>query len=74
MFDEVYIVERLSSEYPDEYLKFSAFYAGRKEPMETAAEAMCGAIEAFEDILIEEQNRKDIFPTLYTRHKVWKKI
>ena len=77
IFDEVYIVERLSLEYPDKYLNFCSLYAGREEPMEMANEVIRSAIEMFEGVLVEEQNLKVHFPTLYSAiasHKVWKKI
>jgi hypothetical protein len=77
VFDEVYIIEQLSAQYPDKYLNFCALYADRKEPMEMASEAICGVIETFEGVLIEEQNLTAHFPTLYSSlsyHKMWKKI
>jgi hypothetical protein len=74
VFDEVYVIDQLSSEYPDEYLKFCTLYADREKPMEMAAEAICAAIETFEGVMVGKLNRKDSLPTLYTRHKVWKKF
>jgi len=77
VFDEAYIVEQLATDYPDKYLKFCSLYADREEPMEMAIEAIRGAIETFEGVLVEEQNLKVHFPTLHSflsNHKVWKKI
>jgi hypothetical protein len=77
VFDEEYIVERLSSEYPDKYLHFLALYADRETPMEMATEEICVTLRRLEGILVEEQNLKVHFPTLHsalTGHKVWKKI
>jgi hypothetical protein len=73
----VYIIDQLFAGYPNEYLKFCDRYADREKPMEMAAEAICGLIEVFEGMLVEEQKLKSLFPTLHSslsKHKVWKKI
>ena len=77
IFDEVYIIQWLAAEYPDEYLKFCSLYADRQEPMETAIDAIREIISQFEDLLIEKQNLEIHFPTLYSYLSscgVWKKI
>ena len=55
VFDEVYVIDQLSSEYPDEYLNFCALYADREKPMEMAAEAIRNAIELFEGFLLKSR-------------------
>ena len=83
VFDEVYIVDQLSSEYPDKYLNFCTLHGDREDPMEMVVTAIRGVIEQFEGVLVEEQNLNIKFLTLYgyiadhnsiTDHKLWKKI
>jgi hypothetical protein len=77
VFDEVYIIDRLSSEHPGAYLKFCALYADSEKPMEMAADVIRRSIEIFEGVSVAEQKLKVHFPTLYSslsNHKVWKKI